>query len=994
VNPLNLSDFIDFFHALYGANYDPFPWQTTLLQRVLDQGWPDLLDLPTASGKTACIDIGVFALAAQATVSTESRTTARRLFFVVDRRIVVDEAFERAERIAVALGLSTRDGKKLKGFQDRNARIIQQIHEPNAPIFRRIADRLCALSGTPVPLATARLRGGILRRDTWASSPAQPAVVTGTVDQIGSRLLFRSYGGSSRMAPVHAAMVAYDSLIILDEAHCSRPFHQTADAVRDYLKPEKKWSLDGTGIAPPLHLMIMSATPPHEIGTDRRFPPTEEERTAALEHPLLVRRRTARKLARLESIGKARGETDPLVAHAVGLALKQSHAGCRRIAIMVNRVKTAQAIREALSASEVDHDVVLLTGRMRPIDRDDLIAKWAPLLKAGSEKVLTKPIIIVTTQCLEVGADFSFDSLITECASFDSLLQRFGRLARLGDPVETVAFILARDPDVKNPDEADDPIYGNALARTWRWLQQNATDQVIDCGIDAMRARQIQLSNEERDQLLAPHNDAPVLMPAHVDLLCQTQPKPEPDPDIAAYLHGNGRGGPEARVSFRIDLRGDKDSWGQTLALCPPVGAECLSVPLFQLRRWLVREDAMPGEDVEGAIAQPSDSPALHSPAGRLFAVRRKGKWVSSDNPKWIRPGDMVVVPMSPDDAVPTVLGTAFPGAWIDRADEAYFNGQRRCVLRIQKDALFRVANHPAISALLKWANEYSTLEDADSELRDHLDAVTEAEGLPEWLKRVADKMRLAIGSRKGPRLRNARHPCDPEGRIISITTSPFNGEDEETEDDNESETGAAAKLDDHLKDTAAVAKQFARDVAPSHARTLEAAALWHDVGKLDLRFQKWLRDGDEVTAIAGPPLAKSDRPLRGSAGFRHEMLSVQLLETVFEDVLAEAGIDRGLLLHTVAAHHGYARPFAPYRPDTQVHDLVGEVNGRAITLAADKRQNDSPAHSLGSGIPERFWELTRRFGWWGLAYLEAIVRLSDAYASAHPTTRDEDEPP
>src|SRR5579885_1774499 len=91
-------DFSTYFHALWG--YAPFPWQAMLAEQVTGGRWPRVLDLPTASGKTACLDIAVYALAAQADRPLDARTAPRRIWFVVDRRIVVDEAVERARIIA------------------------------------------------------------------------------------------------------------------------------------------------------------------------------------------------------------------------------------------------------------------------------------------------------------------------------------------------------------------------------------------------------------------------------------------------------------------------------------------------------------------------------------------------------------------------------------------------------------------------------------------------------------------------------------------------------------------------------------------------------------------------------------------------------------------------------------------------------------------------------------------------------------------------------
>src|SRR5690606_19796587 len=99
------------FEEFYAAVHDeqePFPWQTMLAQQVIEDGWPECLDLPTASGKTAVLDIAIYALACQASRAAADRTAPRRVFFTVDRRIIVDAAYERARKLARALARSER----------------------------------------------------------------------------------------------------------------------------------------------------------------------------------------------------------------------------------------------------------------------------------------------------------------------------------------------------------------------------------------------------------------------------------------------------------------------------------------------------------------------------------------------------------------------------------------------------------------------------------------------------------------------------------------------------------------------------------------------------------------------------------------------------------------------------------------------------------------------------------------------------------------------
>jgi CRISPR-associated endonuclease/helicase Cas3 len=175
----------------------------------------------------------------------------------------------------------------------------------------------------------------------------------------------------------------------------------------------------------------------------------------------------------------------------------------------------------------------------------------------------------------------------------------------------------------------------------------------------------------------------------------------------------------------------------------------------------------------------------------------------------------------------------------------------------------------------------------------------------------------------------------------------------------------------------------------------LELAGRLHDLGKADRRFQIWLHRGDEIAeAMAPEPLAKSGmqsndrvamRAARERSGYptgaRHELLSIALVQN--NAVIRASAHDWKLVLHLVGTHHGRARPFLPVVCDPHPIEVGVEAEGQTLT--------GSSMHGLEhleSGWVEQFWELVRCYGAWGLAYLEALLRLADYARSAEEQTR------
>jgi CRISPR-associated endonuclease/helicase Cas3 len=100
---------------------------------------------------------------------------------------------------------------------------------------------------------------------------------------------------------------------------------------------------------------------------------------------------------------------------------------------------------------------------------------------------------------------------------------------------------------------------------------------------------------------------------------------------------------------------------------------------------------------------------------------------------------------------------------------------------------------------------------------------------------------------------------------------------------------------------------------------------------------------------------------------YRHEFGS--LLDMQNDAQFKELDFElRELAMQLVAAHHGRGRPHFP----------ADEV--------FDPEPNACDMDQAAAGVPARFARLQRKYGRWGLAYLESLLRAADYAASAKPS--------
>ncbi|MPZ44048.1 MAG: type I-U CRISPR-associated helicase/endonuclease Cas3, partial [Betaproteobacteria bacterium] len=440
--------FTSSFLALTG--YPPMPWQARLFGTHFVSGsLPEAVSIPTGLGKTAVMAVWLIGFAWQMR-NQAAPSLPRRLVYVVDRRAVVDQSTIFAEKLREALATpAANELRTALGFTEDQK------------------------------LAISTLRGQFVDNREWLENPSRPAIIVGTVDMIGSRLLFEGYGVSRRMRPYHAGLLGADSLVMLDEAHLVPPFEALLATIASGPHVYGAHTKEDRKRIPEFKVLPLSATN-RNSGADVFALEAQDYDDPADEGAKRTRKRLdAVKRLRIETAG-----TRNLPQAIAERAWEVSGEGVNDVRCLIycdrrddaqrafddlldrliRRAKTE--MRKAKGESKEQHEVrvsvavqeriELFVGARRVCERQQAQKRLEALgFLADSKSNLGSATYLVATSAGEVGVDLDADHLVCDLVAWERMVQRFGRVNRRGR-VSADILIVAPPPEApktKLPDK-------------------------------------------------------------------------------------------------------------------------------------------------------------------------------------------------------------------------------------------------------------------------------------------------------------------------------------------------------------------------------------------------------------------------------------------------------------------------------------------------------------------------------------------------------------
>lgn len=899
---LTREQFGEFFGAM-NAGHPPFAWQERLLDHLLATGrWPEGITAPTGAGKTSVIDVHVFAQALSR--RRVAPRLPRRLVITVNRRSIVDAHWTRAEHIAQVLV---------------NAQPGTVVHEVAAALRAAESD---------VPMRVVGLRGGLVADRSWVDDPVSCMVLLATPDMWGSRLLFRGYGTSKLARPREAGLLAYDSAVVIDEAHLNRQLEMTARCV------SRMAALADVGGVPPLQVISTTATPDESLNETVGV----EQRDLTTRTDALTRRLTAPKPLSFVRVPDWKPGSPAVARQLVAQAIRAIPSAPTRgqpttVLCVVNTIRTALQVSQSLAEHCGGERVALWVGRMRPHDLHTLQGERPHLFTVDGDPDID---VLVTTQTVEVGVDIDCAALVSEIAPGSAIAQRAGRVNRLGllDEAPVVVIGPAESPT------RDAPPYRNEdLARAHDWLQ--SLGQGSDVSPWSLASSPPPVEDLNR-LVLSP------LTVARAGILSETSVDHACDDDLAFWLRDD-LDHESAPVGFAV--RGplpDDDADAMSLLASIPVD----SVEVFPATLMTARQV------LSGVLAHPEKGRAFIVRDETLIGVLREGEHGESASfaaavgsagahDLGLRAGDTLVV--DPGHAL-TVAGvvTADPAPRVGHIDVLWGGSRGSAVVEVRSQDEHSATPLLDAADSFREDHEEASVEDVNAAIVDLLPDESWRVLLPPLVTGV------------------------PVAWAAAVPTSELNKDPILRESWTVAE--ADVTLSQHQTAVAERARAIATACGLGNALTtaLESAGAHHDDGKADLRFQRGALGAPDGVALAkgrwrSPQEARRSAARHGlPARWRHEQLSV-----VHADAALSDDKERDLVLRLVGTSHGHGRPFFPHGVGTLVGDRRGLGGGA-----------DDDLFATGAGWADIIERTHQEFGLWGAAYLEALLRAADCQVS------------
>ena len=901
--------FQDQFKDLTG--HDPFLWQQDLYKNHFERGdLPKALDIPTGLGKTSVMSLWYLA-------TRNGSSVPKRLVYVVDRRAVVDQATEEAERI-----------------------------------------KECSQDDT---LSISTLRGQHVDNKQWLSDPGQPAIIVGTVDMIGSRLLFSGYGVSRKMRSYHGALLGNNTLIVLDEAHLVPPFEELLKTITQGKKTFGAEDPEHQAIIPTPKLLSLSATGREDQSTVDssqifRLSPAHRQ------DPVVQQRLKAEKHIQVE-VGEEKDITSSLVEKA--LALSTSTQGPRKVLIYCDEKRQALAVKEALDKKCKKEKILahseLLVGGRRIRERSQL-SQWLKdhgFMSTSSRVSLEAPAFLVSTSAGEVGVDMDADHMVCDLVAWERMVQRLGRVNRRGISQATIWVMAAPKKGEKEKEwqarlkRLRAPLEGlRSIEKTHDPAQKPARDGSPGALLELKEQARHQPKLQQ--DLIDATTKAPLrpaLTRALVETLSFTSLKehtgrPE---NIQPWLRGwEEEQKPQSTMIWRKHLptrhRNEEVSTKDIEAFfeaAPPHGSEKLETETHKIVEWIKKrgqkKDFFQEESSSGLCPEEVVAYAFSSAMDLKQVIYGKDlQKVSSKD--WIKTREQkrILANLKHNLAGGTLI--------INQR----FGGLSKEGMLDEKTSI---------------NSEVQTVDDGEGEW---LEASDDAPAVPFRVYEIeAEKITDATKTKQSWQERHRfASAITPEGAVSRWIIIEKYKAHSETEEDRS--TGAAQELSEHQAWTERWLKKITQPLGlpPTYVQILSIAARLHDEGKRHPRWQKAFKAPQD-----GKIYAKTKGPLNVHqlGGYRHEFGSLGYIwkDKDFQKLTPE---HQDLVLHLVASHHGWARPI-----------ISAEGCDQPPSLLEKRRFN----------VALRFARLTQRWGPWGLAWWEALLRSADQRASLENQNRD-----